>query len=138
MGGSFTLETLAPLWAVVKAREQGEGLGAASAQEDLVIARGLSKRLLKYLPASGSRSSGAGAQRRSSSPLSAEGRFASPPGVHSFIYTLGPAGPHTQRCTTAMHLPGDRAHRAPTDSNHASESTRHHQHPSRQSYVTRA
>ena len=93
MGGSFTLETLAPLWAVVKAREQGEGLGAESAQE--VIARGTSKRLLKYLPASGSRSSGVGARRRSSSPLSAEGRFASPPGVHSFIYTLGPAGPHT-------------------------------------------
>ena len=135
MGGSFTLETLAPLWAVVKAREQGEGLGAASAQEDLVIARGLSKRLLKYLPASGSRSSGAGAQRRSSSPLSAEGQFASPPGVHFFISSWVPLG-HTPNTAPAMHLPGDRAHRAPTDSNHASESTRHHrlrhcQHPSR-------
>ena len=134
MGGSFTLETLAPLWALVKAREQGEGLGAASAH--LVIARGLSKRLLKYLPASGSRSSGAGAQRRSSSPLSTEGRFASPPGMHSIISCWVPLhGPHTQRCTTAMHLPGDRAHCAPTDSNHASEST---QHPSRQPYVTQA
>ena len=135
MGGSFTLETLAPLWAVVKAREQGEGLGAESAQE--VIARGTSKRLLKYLPASGSRSSGAGAQRRSSSPLSAEGQFASPPGVHFFISSWVPLG-HTPNTAPAMHLPGDRAHRAPTDSNHASESTRHHQHPSRQSYVTRA